>query len=109
MRDLRYEREGHFFILEMISEKPIMSQATPSNMLLNAETKIIEESALSNNTKSRNDTQKHDKRSNKKEMKTEHSPFVQPDISENTNYINEYQWTIFHQKSQVLKMRVQML
>ena len=76
-----------------------MSQATPSNMLLNAETQNIEESVLSNNTKSRNDTQKHDKR----------SPFAQSDISENTNYTNEYQWTIFHLKSQVLNMRVQML
>ena len=93
----------------MVSEKPTMSQAIPSNMLVNAETQNIEESALSNDTKSRNETQKHDKRSNKKGMKTEHSPFLQSDISENTNYINEYQWTIFHQKSQVLNMRVQML
>jgi hypothetical protein len=73
----------------MISEKPTMSEAAPSNMLLNAETQNIEEFALSNDTKNKNETQKHDKRSNKKEMKTEHSPFVQSDISEKTNYKNE--------------------
>ena len=73
----------------MISEKPTMSGATPSNMLLNAETQNIEESVLSKDTESKNETQKHDKRSNKKGMKTEHSPFLQSDISENTNYINE--------------------